>query len=367
MVDPFRIRTEVRAVVTTFRPTRSPLALLLLTVLALAGSACTPSAGPLGTPSTPAPSADASVEIPTNDATPGTPAPSDSTAPSSPAAIPSATRSAAPATATPAATPTPAPTTTETVVIRNYFFLGSFTGSGGLVPVLRDIPRTQTIGSAALRDLLAGPSTKESAASPAMYTDIPGGTRLLGLTIAGGVATVDLSSEFALDSAAGADIGRLAQVVYTLTQFSTVTGVSFELDGVPITSFSASGISLAHPITRADLRVRAQRERAAVLPNIFVDRPAWGAAAGNPVQVSGVANVFEAVFRVQLKNARGGLLVDRQVMASCGTGCWGDFSISIAYSVTRAQWGTLRVFDLSAKDGSPQDVTEYPIWLVPAG
>ncbi len=353
--------------ITTVRPTRSPITfILVLGVLAFTGSACTPSAGPLGTPSTPAPSADASVEIPTNDATPGTPAPSDTTAPSSPAATPSA----APATATAAATPTPAPTTTETVVIRNYFFLGgrdasllnrpaSFTGSGGLVPVLRDIPRTQAIGNAALRALLAGPSTKELAASPAMYTDIPAGTRLLGLTIANGVATVDLSSEFALDSAAAADLGRLAQVVYTLTQFSTVNGVAFELDGAPITSFSAAGISLAHPVTRADLR--------AVLPNIFVDRPAWGAAAGNPVKVSGVASVFEATFRMQLKNAKGGLLVDRQVMASCGTGCWGDFSISIAYSVTQAQWGTLRVFDLSAKDGSPRDVTEYPIWLVPAG
>jgi len=348
MLDAFGIRTEVRAVITTSRPSRSPVTVLLITLaaLALAGSACTPSAGPLGTPSTPAPSTDASVEVPTNDATPGTPAPTATAVPAT-------------ATATATATRTPTPTTTETLIVRNYFFMGSFTGSGGLVPVLREVPKTQAVGGAALRALLAGLADKELAASPAMYTDIPASTRLLGLTIAGGVATVDLSSEFALDSASLADRGRLAQVVYTLTQFSTVDGVSFELDGAPIASFSAAGISLAKPVTRADFR--------ATLPNIFVDRPAWGAAAGNPVTVSGVANVFEATFRVQLRDANGSLLVDRQVMASCGTGCWGDFSVSIPYTVIKAQWGKVRVFDLSAKDGSPQDSTQHPVWLVPAG
>ena len=52
-------------------------------------------------------------------------------------------------------------------------------------------------------------------------------------------------------------------------------------------------------------------------------------------------------------------------MASCGTGCWGDFRTSLAYNVSRAQWGTLRVYDLSANDGSVENVTEYPVWLTP--
>jgi hypothetical protein len=264
-------------------------------------------------------------------------------------AVPSSPASATPSVA-PAVTPTAAPSTTETIVVRAYFSLGSSTGSGGLVPVLREVPRTQAVGGASLRALIAGPSTKELAAVPAMYTDIPAGTRLLGLSIAGGVATVDLSSEFQSDTGSGTTRIRMAQVVYTLTQFPTVTSVLFKLDGVAMPGSA---------VTRATYR--------SLLPAIFVDRPAWGAAAGNPVLVTGVANVFEATFRMQLTDAKGGLLADRQVMASCGTGCWGDFSVSIPYAVTRAQWGTLRVFDLSAKDGSRQDVTAYPIWLTPAG
>lgn len=54
-------------------------------------------------------------------------------------------------------------------------------------------------------------------------------------------------------------------------------------------------------------------------------------------------------------------------MATAGTGTWGTFSASLPYTVAKGQWGTLRVFDTSMKDGSAQHVTEYPVWLVPAG
>jgi hypothetical protein len=53
-------------------------------------------------------------------------------------------------------------------------------------------------------------------------------------------------------------------------------------------------------------------------------------------------------------------------MATCGTGCRGTFDVTIAYDVAKAQWGTLRVWDGSAKDGSPENVREYPVWLTPA-
>ncbi len=103
-----------------------------------------------------------------------------------------------------------------------------------------------------------------------------------------------------------------------------------------------------------------------ILPAIFVDRPAWGAAAGNPVHVAGLANVFEATFRVQVLDGKGNVLADKQVMATCGTGCWGSFKTDVPYAIGKAQYGTLRVFDLSAKDGTPENVTEYRVWLTPA-
>ncbi len=323
-----------------------PVTALLVLTAALALVGCTPTAGPLGTPSSPAPTGDASVAPPSGDATPGptgdasaTPAPS-APSPSSSAASPT------PAAATP--TPTPAPS--GTTLVRAYFVLGSFTGNTGLVPVLREIPATAGVATAAIRQLIAGPNADELGARPAMYTTVPSATKLLGLTIKSGVATVNLSKEFETGLNVATPDARFAQVVYTLTQFSTVHTVALQIEGSPVGT----------PADRTGYQDK-------LLPAIFVDHPAWGAGAGNPVVVSGVANVFEATFRVQVKDANGKVLADQQVMASCGTGCWGTFSTSVAYTVTKAQWGTLRVFDLSAKDGTPVDVTEYPVWLTPAG
>ena len=186
-----------------------------------------------------------------------------------------------------------------------------------------------------------------------MYTSIPEGTRLLGLQISNGVATVNLSSEFEAGGDSISVSGRIAQVVYTLTQFPTVNGVRFEFDGVPPKSVFIGAF------TRADYT--------AFLPAIFVDRPAWGGTLGVPARVTGMANVFEATFRIAILDDTGTVLADQQAMASCGTGCWGTFDITIPYHVARAQSGTLRVYDLSAKDGSRENVTEYPVTLTPGG
>ena len=64
--------------------------------------------------------------------------------------------------------------------------------------------------------------------------------------------------------------------------------------------------------------------------------------------------MFEATFRVAVIDAGGKTLVDEQVMATCGTGCRGTFDVTAQYKVTKAQWGTLRAYNPSAKDGQPR-------------
>jgi germination protein M len=221
------------------------------------------------------------------------------------------------------------------------------------VPVLRDVPATKAVGTAALQALLDGPNDTELGASPAMYTDIPDGTKLLGLTIDHGVALVSLTKEFEAGGDTTTIRGRTAQVVFTLTQFATITSVRLLIDDdLPHLA------SLVSPFTRAGFTD--------VLPAIWVDRPAWGGVLGNPGEVSGLANVFEARFRIQVLDASGRSLVDEPATASCGTGCWGTFDVTIHYAVGSPQWGTLRVYDRSAKDGSPEHAVDYPIWLTPS-
>ena len=289
-------------------------------LLALAG--CGPATGDLGRVATPPPSTLPSLDAPSAEPTPET---------------------------TPGGSPAGSPGSTTTV--RAYFFLGSFTGDAGLVPVLRDVPQTQAVGKAAMAALLAGPNEQELGARPAMYTNVPAGTRFLGLTIVTGVATVNLSQEFQAGGDSLSVARRIAQVVYTLTQFPTITAVRFEFDGGPPTSVFVGSFG--------------RSEYTDFLPAIWVDRPAWGGVLGNPGRITGLANVFEARFHVQVLDAAGDSLADVPVTASCGTGCWGSFDGTVQYSVAGAQWGTVRVYDLSARDGSREHVVEYPVWLTP--
>jgi spore germination protein GerM len=307
--------------------TRSAILLPLATLLVAACAAASATFAPVATPPS---SAEPSIEAPSPESTPGF-------------------------TAGPGASPQASAATTTTV--RAYFFLGSFSDNSGLVPVLRQVEKTSAVGAAAMNALLTGPNETELAARPAMYTVVPDGTRFLGLTISNGVATVNLSKEFESGGGSASVLGRLAQVVYTLTQFPTITGVMFQLDGQPVTTFSGEGVVLDHAVGRSDYTD--------FLPAIWVDRPAWGGVLGNPGRVTGLANVFEASFHLQLLDALDHSLVDVPAMASCGTGCWGTFDVTLDYRVATAQWGTLRVYDLSAQDGSRQHVVEYPVWLTP--
>jgi len=300
---------------------------------ALLVAACGTGAGDLGPVATPPPAPGGSLDAPSAEPTPGTTAGAASASPGSSSGS------------------SQAPTTT----VRAYFFLGSFTGNAGLVPVLREIPRTPAVGAAALDALIQGPNERELSASPAMYSYVPAGAKVLKLAISNGRATVLLSQEWAAGGTKDSFIGRNAQLVYTLTQFPTVTSVDVQVEGQ--SSSTEGGIDLA--MTRESTATGA-------LAAIFVDSPAWGGVLANPARVTGLANVFEAAFRIQVLDGAGHSLADIPAMATCGTGCWGTFDVAVRYSVGSAQWGTLRVYDRSAKDGSKEHVVDYPVWLTPS-
>jgi germination protein M len=327
------------------------LAVLAFAVLTVAVAACGPTGG-LGTvppePRTPTPSIDSGPPD-------MTPEPSDGASPSpTPISTPSSSPSGSPA-ETPKPTPTPTEASGDTMVIRAYYVLDGEVGVEGLVPTLREVPETTAVARAAMETLLRGEILADYGR---LSTAIPAGTRLLGLSIRDGIATVDLSREFESGGGSASSFRRLGQVVYTLTQFSTVQAVLFQVEGRTVTTFGSEGIVLEGPQARDDFLD--------ILPSIFVDRPAYGAAAGNPARVTGNADVFEATFRIAILDGAGRKLVDQQAMATCGTGCRGTFDATIRYDVAKAQWGTLRTYFGSAKDGTPTDVRDYPVWLTPA-
>jgi hypothetical protein len=322
---------------------KRPIALLSIALVAVLVGACTQGTGGLGPVGSAPPSAEPSVVPGSPDLTP---------APSSPGATPSTE---------PGDTPEPSAPSTGSTVVRAYFYLGGPPGSEGFVAVLREIPATPAVARAAMNALLAGPQGRELWDGAGISSAIPAGTELRGISISGGIATVDLSSEFEAGGGSASMFGRLGQVVYTLTQFPTVTSVVFQVEGRTVTVFGSEGIVLDGPIGRDYASFDD------LLPSIFVDRPAWGAAIGNPARVTGNANVFEASFLITLLDRDGRTLFEGPVMATCGTGCRGTFDTTIEYDVDQGQWGSLRVWVASAMDGSPEDIREYPVWLTPAG
>jgi len=233
--------------------------------------------------------------------------------------------------------------------------VGNGTGGPFLVPVYRQAPASGDANMLAVELLLQGPTADEIAGLPAMHTAIPEGTTLLGLRVDSGVATVDLSGEFDDGGGSASMFARIAQVVFTVTRAAQVDEVAFFMDGEPVTVFSSEGIELDRPQTQTDYYD--------FLPAIFVESPAWGEPVTSPIQVEGLSNVFEAVSQIMLTDDDGLALFEETVMASCGTGCWGEWDVSVPYTVDRDQVGALIVWEYSAKDGSRINIREYPILL----
>src|SRR5438093_8211863 len=242
------------------------------------------------------------------------PAPTAPTAGSSPARSPSVEPSGSPATS-PAPIPTGRPLTFEVW----------FSRGGKLFATSRTEPFQPAVGRLSLDALLAGPNQAEDTAG--VDTAIPSGSIASIASLSNGLAVVDLSVNGPLGD--GEEL-RNAQIVYTLTLYSTISKVQLGAGGP---TFSRKSFE--------DL-----------LPPIFVESPAIGQTISSPVTITGTANVFEATVSVRVLDENGTELASTFTTASCGTGCRGDYSIAVDYSVDHDQPGTIEVFEVSARDGS---------------
>lgn len=229
-----------------------------------------------------------------------------------------------------------------------------FSQGESLFVAYRTQPATPRVGSAAVQALLEGPTDFEQGYG--LSTSVPEGTQFLGLRIGDGVAHVDLTSEFESGGGTLSMTTRLAQVVYTLTQFPTVKGVVFSLDGEPIDVLGGEGLVIDHPLTRKDY--------ADLLPAILVASPTLAQAAPSPVVVRGTANVFEANVTVEILDAAGRKIAETFTTATCGTGCRGFFRVAVPYEVDEEQEGTVVVHDDDAAGtGHPPHEVRIPVVL----
>lgn len=262
--------------------------------------------------------------------------------------------------ASPPATVSSTPEQPATMQVAPYFFVdeaGRHNRTGPfLVPVAREVPSSVAVARRAMEQLLAGPGRDERESVPTLSSAIPAGVELLGLTIDGGTAEIDLSSEFEIEDDSAAVVARVAQVVFTLTRFGTVEQVRFLQEGLAVKAPTSDGSLVAGAVSRGDYLTFA--------PAIAVETPVYGGEMSDPSRVTGFAAVFEATFQYALTDEDGLIISEGIVMTSNGMG-WGTFDFTIDYEVQRPQRGALIVWAHSAEDGSRIDIREYPVTLNP--
>lgn len=267
----------------------------------------------------------------------------------------STTTTAAPAETTTSTTAAPAPQLTDVSV---YFFSGESLAVG--------YGRTAEglgVAATAVEALLAGPSADDEALG--LSSAIPPGVELLGLNIVDTLATVDLSADFGSGGGSQSMNGRVAQVVYTITQFPSVRGVRINIDGEADTALGGEGLSLDHTFTRADFEFGGSHEHLA--PAILVESPRPGDEVGSSFEVTGRANTFEATVNLEVVDTAGNVVVDDLfTTATSGTGTPGDFAATISLPSGGPVEIVLVVFEGSAQDGDPINVVEVPLSVVSA-
>jgi hypothetical protein len=104
---------------------------------------------------------------------------------------------------------------------------------------------------------------------------------------------------------------------------------------------------------------------AAAKPSILVQSPLAGSRVSSPVTISGTADVYEATVNARILDADGREIAVSFTTATCGSGCRGEYTMAVPFSVNAEQEGMIEVLNYSPRDGSPENVVRIPVTLVP--
>jgi spore germination protein GerM len=131
------------------------------------------------------------------------------------------------------------------------YFMASDGTSFHLEPAYRRGGRGDAVARAEreVTALAAGPTRSEAAKG--MSSAVPAETRVLDARLDGDTLTIDLSASFERGGGTSMMMGRLNQLLYTLTRPSSVSAVRLEVAGRPVTVFGGEGIQIDNPWLRS--------------------------------------------------------------------------------------------------------------------
>jgi hypothetical protein len=223
-----------------------------------------------------------------------------------------------------------------------------------VAPVRRVVPHTSALARASLVALLRGPTATERRSG--YSSAIPSGTALRGLSLARGLLTVGLSRRYQEGGGSLSMQLRVAQIVFTATQFPSIRQVAFRLDGKPVEAIGGEGVVVEPSVGRAVFEV--------VAPPILIEQPLPGDVVRKPLLVRGSANAFEAQLAVNVQTPAGKLLAHSTVHASAGSGTRGRFSAHIPLESYRGK-AIVVAYINSAENGAHIDTVRVPVTIGP--
>jgi hypothetical protein len=237
------------------------------------------------------------------------------------------------------------------------FYPRTVDGRQYLVPERHTVPGTSAVAAAAVGELLRGRPL-----FPGSHPPFAAGTRLRGVRLDRGTATVDLSREVLRGRPGAAQRYPLQALVHTVTQFRTVKRVVVAVEGRA--SGTVAGVSLAEfwDVAPGEALVRDPAVRLAPIslsgpgPDTVVE--------GDRMVVTGEASVHEGTVSLRLRDGGGRVIAQGYTTAATAAPGRGPFSGALSFAAPRQrQRWTLEVFEVSAADGSIVYWVHVPVWV----
>lgn len=221
-----------------------------------------------------------------------------------------------------------------------------------LVREVHQVPYTKEVARAALEELIKG-----TPVTPGASRVLPPETKVKGISVKDGVATVDFSKEVltANVGAAGEALG-IQSIVNTITEFPEIKQVSFLVEGKvdQRTKDWWGHVGLYLQPFKRDVSTVYE-------PAIWVTSPETDAKIASPLQIQGSARVFEATVNARILDSAGKEIARGYTTASEGAPGRGDFVLTIPFTPPAAGSGKVEVFWTSPKDGAELDKVVVPV------
>lgn len=128
------------------------------------------------------------------------------------------------------------------------YFVKTLNKDSKLVPVQRSVIKTEKlVVNIALKELLDGPNAQEKAKG--YLTEIPEGTKLLGIQDGKDGVIINLSRDFESGGGSESMVLRLKQLIYTATE-NTDKPVYLELNGNRVKYIGGEGVEVPQPLKK---------------------------------------------------------------------------------------------------------------------